>query len=440
MLKAGRTAWARGPLHRTPAPWPATTRSTTTCCAIAASFGLRVQTILLQFARGLQVLPTPKGENAVIITGAGGSGVLLSDACVDNGLSLMKMPPDMDAAFRKFIPPFGAAGNPVDITGGEPPTNLCEHDSLRARRAAHPFADSRLLAHDHHAADGLRQTLRRSCPRARDKGIRQTGRRFARRRRTGGRGERVSLRARHRGLSVHHGVAGCGARREVQMGARGGAVVACRNQKPSVNTPSVDVIPVKTSIRICDFAGHSIMVLRGTSPERVKVFCESCARDAPPRAHRQGASRASPRTRKELFINHAGSFNSAVFTIVPLAELYILIKIGSHIGGFNTILLVLMTTVLGALLARLQGLRTLRQIQLSLSQGQIPAEELIDGVLILFGGILLVIPGVLTDLFALVLLLPFTRTYFKRWLRRRFDRMMASGNVRLRASDVAEMR
>jgi len=129
-----------------------------------------------------------------------------------------------------------------------------------------------------------------------------------------------------------------------------------------------------------------------------------------------------------------------VFTIVPLAELYILIKIGTYIGGFNTILLVLMTTVLGALLARLQGLRTLRQIQLSLSQGQIPAEELIDGVLILFGGILLVIPGVLTDLFALVLLLPFTRTYFKRWLRRRFDRMMASGNVRLGASDVAEIR
>jgi acetyl coenzyme A synthetase (ADP forming)-like protein len=77
---------------------------------------------LLQFARGLQVLPNPKGENIVVITGAGGSGVLLSDACVDNGLALMKMPPDMDAAFRKFIPPFGASGNPIDITGGEPPT------------------------------------------------------------------------------------------------------------------------------------------------------------------------------------------------------------------------------------------------------------------------------------------------------------------------------
>jgi acetyl coenzyme A synthetase (ADP forming)-like protein len=77
---------------------------------------------LLQFARGIPVLPTPKGENVVIVTGAGGSGVLLSDACVDNGLSLMAMPPDLDTAFRKFIPPFGAAGNPVDITGGEPPT------------------------------------------------------------------------------------------------------------------------------------------------------------------------------------------------------------------------------------------------------------------------------------------------------------------------------
>ena len=76
---------------------------------------------LLDFARGIPVLPTPKGENVVIITGAGGSGVLLSDACVDNGLKLMPMPADLDQAFRKFIPPFGAAGNPVDITGGEPP-------------------------------------------------------------------------------------------------------------------------------------------------------------------------------------------------------------------------------------------------------------------------------------------------------------------------------
>ncbi|MFD7756310.1 acetate--CoA ligase family protein [Streptomyces sp. NPDC059757] len=77
---------------------------------------------MLEYARALPVLPTPRGDNVVIITGAGGSGVLLSDAIVDNGLSLMEIPPDLDAAFKAFIPPFGAAGNPIDITGGEPPS------------------------------------------------------------------------------------------------------------------------------------------------------------------------------------------------------------------------------------------------------------------------------------------------------------------------------
>ncbi|HEX9788781.1 MAG TPA: FxsA family protein [Candidatus Binatia bacterium] len=119
------------------------------------------------------------------------------------------------------------------------------------------------------------------------------------------------------------------------------------------------------------------------------------------------------------------------FTIVPLVELFILIKIGGHIGALNTILLVIFTVLLGAMLVRMEGLRTLRQIQSSLARGQLPAEELIDGVLIFAGGILLVTPGVLTDLCALILLLPYTRMHFKRWLRRRFDRMVASGNVRL---------
>jgi UPF0716 protein FxsA len=120
-----------------------------------------------------------------------------------------------------------------------------------------------------------------------------------------------------------------------------------------------------------------------------------------------------------------------LFAIVPVVELLILIKIGSQIGVFNTVALVIVTALLGVMLVRLEGLRTLRQIQLSLSQGQIPAEELLDGVLIFVGGILLLTPGVLTDLFALVLLVPFTRMHFKRWLRRRFDRMMESGNIRL---------
>jgi acyl-CoA synthetase (NDP forming) len=76
---------------------------------------------MLEYARALPVLPTPLGDNVVVITGAGGSGVLLSDACVDHGLTLMDIPPDLAEAFMRYIPPFGSAGNPIDITGGEPP-------------------------------------------------------------------------------------------------------------------------------------------------------------------------------------------------------------------------------------------------------------------------------------------------------------------------------
>ncbi len=87
-------------------------------CGVVRAYSLND---MLQFARGLSVLPAPKGEEIVIITGAGGSGVLLSDAVVANGLSLMQFPQDLDEGFKQFIPPFGASGNPVDITGGEPP-------------------------------------------------------------------------------------------------------------------------------------------------------------------------------------------------------------------------------------------------------------------------------------------------------------------------------
>ena len=76
---------------------------------------------LLDCARSLGKMPVPKGENVLIVTGAGGLGVLLADACSKHQLELMQLDKDLDQAFRKFIPPFGATGNPVDITGGEPP-------------------------------------------------------------------------------------------------------------------------------------------------------------------------------------------------------------------------------------------------------------------------------------------------------------------------------
>ena len=120
-----------------------------------------------------------------------------------------------------------------------------------------------------------------------------------------------------------------------------------------------------------------------------------------------------------------------VFTIVPLIELYFLIKIGSYLGALNTIFLLLATGFVGAALARLEGIRTMRQIFRNLSQGIVPAEEMVDGLLIFAAGVLLLTPGVVTDVMALFLLIPFTRNLFKRWLRKRFDRMVASGNLRL---------
>ena len=120
-----------------------------------------------------------------------------------------------------------------------------------------------------------------------------------------------------------------------------------------------------------------------------------------------------------------------LFILVPLIELYILIKIGAHLGAFQTVALVVFTALFGIVITRVEGLMKLQQIKQSFSQGIVPAEEMVDGVLIVVAGILLIIPGVLTDLFALALLIPYTRTIFKRWLRHRFDRMVAAGNVRL---------
>ena len=177
---------------------------------------------MLEFARCLPILPTPKGENILIITGAGGSGVLLSDACVDNGLKLMAMPPDLDAAFRKFIPPFGAAGNPVDITGGEPPTTYQNTIKLGLED---PRIHALILGYWHTiitppmvfaklASEAIEEARRRGI----DKPVVASlvGRRRSRR------GVRVPVRPRHPGVCVHDREAGRGAGREVSMGARGG--------------------------------------------------------------------------------------------------------------------------------------------------------------------------------------------------------------------------
>ena len=118
-----------------------------------------------------------------------------------------------------------------------------------------------------------------------------------------------------------------------------------------------------------------------------------------------------------------------LFTLVPVVELTLLIRIGQHIGAGATIAIVIFTGVTGAYLAKMQGFITLRRIQQDVNQGRMPADRLFDGVLILVSGILLLTPGFITDLIGFMGLIPSTRSLFKRWLRRKIEDMIHEGKV-----------
>jgi len=112
-----------------------------------------------------------------------------------------------------------------------------------------------------------------------------------------------------------------------------------------------------------------------------------------------------------------------IFTLVPAVELAVLIKVGTHIGVGNTLFLIFLTGVLGASLARLQGFAVYLSIQTSLQKGRMPSEEMLDGLMILVGGIVLLTPGFITDFLGFLLLIPWTRRIIKSWLRRKFEQM-----------------
>jgi UPF0716 protein FxsA len=118
-----------------------------------------------------------------------------------------------------------------------------------------------------------------------------------------------------------------------------------------------------------------------------------------------------------------------LFTILPVVELYLLIRVGSAIGALPTVLLVVFTGFLGAYLARAQGFAVWVRIQAETSQGRFPGERLIDALLLLVAGTVLVTPGILTDLVGFVLLFPITRTPIREWVKVRLYRMMQNGSV-----------
>lgn len=120
-----------------------------------------------------------------------------------------------------------------------------------------------------------------------------------------------------------------------------------------------------------------------------------------------------------------------LFTFIPAMEIYLFILIGSRIGAMNTLVVIILTGVLGAYLARTQGLKVIYDIQKSMAQGIMPKKEIISGLMILVGGIVLLTPGFLTDAIGFLLLIPFTREIAIRFLVNYFKNKIDRGNFHI---------
>jgi UPF0716 protein FxsA len=122
---------------------------------------------------------------------------------------------------------------------------------------------------------------------------------------------------------------------------------------------------------------------------------------------------------------------AVLFVVVPVVELMLLIRMGQWLGFWPTVAFVVLTGWAGATLARVEGLRVLARFQQELAMGRIPGQAILDGAAVLMGGAFLLAPGVLTDLTGLALLFPPTRRIIQRWVRKRLEKGIMSGSIRV---------
>lgn len=115
-----------------------------------------------------------------------------------------------------------------------------------------------------------------------------------------------------------------------------------------------------------------------------------------------------------------------VFIVVPIAELYVIIQVGQAIGAVPTILILLADSIAGSMLLRAQGRSAWRRFMAAVSEGRVPTREVLDGVLVVFGGAFLVTPGFITDVIGILLLAPPTRALVRRSLLRNVAARMAA--------------
>jgi UPF0716 protein FxsA len=110
-----------------------------------------------------------------------------------------------------------------------------------------------------------------------------------------------------------------------------------------------------------------------------------------------------------------------LFIVVPILEIYVIIQVGQAIGALWTIALLIADSIVGTILMKSQGRAAWRRFQAALAEGRVPGREVLDGVLVIFGGAFLLTPGFCTDILGALLLLPPTRAVIRRLLVRRFS-------------------
>lgn len=116
-----------------------------------------------------------------------------------------------------------------------------------------------------------------------------------------------------------------------------------------------------------------------------------------------------------------------IFVLIPVVELSVLIRVGEVLGSWNTVALVILTAVVGVSLVRSQGLSTLMSVQKKLAIGEAPGQEIVEGMMLAMAGILLLIPGFVTDLIGLILLTPITRAPLARYFYQRMQLKVVTG-------------
>ncbi|MDG2353776.1 MAG: FxsA family protein [Gammaproteobacteria bacterium] len=129
-----------------------------------------------------------------------------------------------------------------------------------------------------------------------------------------------------------------------------------------------------------------------------------------------------------------------LFVVVTLLEIYVLVSVGESIGGFSTVLLVIITALIGSTLLKQQGWSTMAKAQSAMANGQTPAFEMMEGVVILISGVLLLTPGFLTDILGLLGLMPWSRTYFiDQFLSKNASKVFSQNNsVFIHKTDSSE--